>query len=429
MRPAIGRLASSALTSHAARDLRRTIFAARRRLSGGNPTVHYFHQTDDPYSHLAAQALGALAARYRVDLKVWLVPPPDDSAAPDRPRLQAYALRDAAVLARKRGLQFPSGAQQPSSETVSAAQALLAAAATNGRFAATATEVGDALWRGATPPSGPTASREEAATALAQGAAARARFGHYLGAMFYFEGEWHWGVDRLHHLEARLGALGLDREPGRPLIAPFLREDLRRTGGADGSTIEYWFSFRSPYSYVALQRVAALAVNYGAQLRLRFILPMVMRGLPVPLSKRLYIMRDCKREADKVGLAFGKTVDPVGVGVERAIAVLNHAIPAGRGAAFAIAAIEGAFARGIELASEPGLAEVAQRAGVGAADVRAALADESWRQTAEENRRALFEAGLWGAPTFRVNGGPAYWGQDRLWALQDDLETIAAAAG
>jgi 2-hydroxychromene-2-carboxylate isomerase len=31
-----------------------------------------------------------------------------------------------------------------------------------------------------------------------------------------------------------------------------------------------------------------------------------------------------------------------------------------------------------------------------------------------------------GAPTFRVNGGPAHWGQDRLWALREGL--LAAAA-
>ena len=51
----------------------------------------------------------------------------------------------------------------------------------------------------------------------------------------------------------------------------------------------------------------------------------------------------------------------------------------------------------------------------------AALADEGWREAAEENRAALFAAGLWGAPTYRVNGGAAHWGQDRLWALEQDI--------
>ena len=28
----------------------------------------------------------------------------------------------------------------------------------------------------------------------------RNKLGHYSGAMFYYEGEWYWGVDRLYHL-------------------------------------------------------------------------------------------------------------------------------------------------------------------------------------------------------------------------------------
>lgn len=57
-----------------------------------------------------------------------------------------------------------------------------------------------------------------------------------------------------------------------------------------------------------------LARRYGADLRLRYILPMVMRGLPVPLVKRRYILLDAKREADRAGLPFGRIVDPVGGG-------------------------------------------------------------------------------------------------------------------
>jgi 2-hydroxychromene-2-carboxylate isomerase len=34
------------------------------------------------------------------------------------------------------------------------------------------------------------------------------------------------------------------------------------------------------------------------------------------------------------------------------------------------------------------------------------------------HRAGLTEAGLWGAPTCRVNRKPAHWGQDRLRALE-----------
>jgi 2-hydroxychromene-2-carboxylate isomerase len=148
---------------------------------------------------------------------------------------------------------------------------------------------------------------------------------------------------------------------------------------------------------------------------------MVMRGLPVPPIKSFYIVRDTKREADRAGLPFGPISDPVGPGAERALAVLHHVAPLGLGEDFAESALRAAWAEGVALADDAGLIGAAARAGVSEAQVAAALADESWRAAAEANRQALFDAGLWGAPTYRIEGGPAHWGQDRLWTLEEDL--------
>ena len=49
MRAMIRSTITAALTSHAVRDARRAIFGARRKITGARPTVHYFHQPDDPY--------------------------------------------------------------------------------------------------------------------------------------------------------------------------------------------------------------------------------------------------------------------------------------------------------------------------------------------------------------------------------------------
>ncbi|MBI1261745.1 MAG: hypothetical protein GC184_08470 [Rhizobiales bacterium] len=247
--------------------------------------------------------------------------------------------------------------------------------------------------------------------------------------MFYFEGEWYWGIDRLHHLETRLQGMGLDREPkGMPGIAPYRDIELGAvpTGGAK-PVIEVWFSFRSPYSYIHFPRIRKLARHYGADLKLRFILPMVMRGLPVPREKRLYITLDTKREADMVGIRYGTMVDPVGPGAARALAVLHQAVKLGKGEEFAELGMQAPFADGIDLASDSGLYDVAKRAGLSKAEVKAALADKSWQDVVEENREALFAAGLWGAPSFRVNGMPAHWGQDRLWALEADIRQVMGA--
>jgi 2-hydroxychromene-2-carboxylate isomerase len=425
VKAAIARLVTGTLTSPRLRTAQRRVQAWRRSFSGAPAMLHYFHDAADPYSHLTAQMLAAIAARYRAALVPHLVTPPDAAAAPDAARLAAWSRRDAAQLARARGLDMPEIPAPPPAADIASLNAVLTAAIATGTFPETAIAGGAALWRGAaaaTLQARPAATPEETAAALAEGDALRAKLRHYLGATFHFEGEWYWGIDRLHHLEARLAAQGLDTQPGAPMLMPARDITLAGPQGAAAGRVLHMFpSFRSPYTYIALPRARALAAHYGAELRLRFVLPMVMRGLPVPGPKRIYIMLDTKREAERLGLPFGKIVDPVGVGVERGLAVLHHAIPAGKGADFALSFLQGAFADGIDATTDAGLHQMAARAGLDAAFVTAALADPSWRATAEANREEMLAAGLWGVPSFRVDAGEMVWGQDRLWVIEEEL--------
>jgi 2-hydroxychromene-2-carboxylate isomerase len=344
-------------------------------------------------------------------------------------------LRDAARVAREYGVEFPAGAARPEAREVARVNALLAAALRKGKFAELAVEAGRALFAhdaaaiGRLIENHGVASARETQRALKSGTAKRRKLGHYLSAMFSFEGEWYWGIDRLNHLEERLAGMGFDKAPaGTPPLAPY--RDLKLgpvPESAHRPVIDFWFSFRSPYSWIAVPRMLKLAHHYNAELRLRFILPMVMRGLPVPRTKRFYIVLDTKREADRAGLPFGRVVDSVGSGAARALAVIHHAIPLGRGEAFAELGCRAVFADGIDISNDEGLIGVAARAGLSAGVVKEALADGSWQQAAEENRKALFDAGLWGAPTFRVDGMPAHWGQDRFWALEQDILEVMTA--
>lgn len=391
--------------------------------------VHYFHQSDDPYSHLAAQRLRDFRARYAIDLVCHIVPPPDDGAAPERARLAAWSLRDAGDLARRLNLDWPDPAAPPSADHVALGNAALANAGSD--FPDRAVEVGKALWRGdgaALLHLAARTSQAQAGKAMADAAKLRAEKGHYLGATFYFEGEWYWGLDRLHYLERRLREQRLLRRDDGPLFAPPRDVELAaKPANGARPELHFFYSFRSPYTYISVPRVRALARHYGADLKLRFILPMVMRGLPVPQVKSMYIMRDTKREADRVGLPFGRIVDPRGAATERAIAVLHHAIPLGKGEEFSESFLRGVWSEGIDGASDSGIFRMAARAGLDETFVKAALKDESWRPVAEANRQELFAMGLWGAPTLRVNDGPGHWGQDRLWVIEDELIAATGA--
>jgi 2-hydroxychromene-2-carboxylate isomerase len=383
-------------------------------------TVHWFHGVADPYSHLAVQLLPALLNAYSIEVVPHLVPAPDAAAAPELERLAAWSRLDAARLAAAHGLEFPPDAVPPHPDDLACTEAALAGITDPRAFAARAVALGDRLWWGVDVEAEATG---DAASALAAGAAALAAAGHYLPGVFAFEGECFWGVDRLPHLEARLARF-------RTAAAPLVRqlEASEATGDARSAELHFFLSFRSPYTHLAASRVRRLAQRWNARLVLRPVLPMVMRGLPVPPGKRLYIVRDCFREAARLGIEFGRIHDPVGAGVERGLAVLHRAIALGRGPAFAESFLAGAFAEAVDATTDEGLATLAARAGLGPADVAAALADESWRETAEANREALFELGLWGVPSFQVAVRAPHWGQDRLWAVEQDLAALARDA-
>jgi 2-hydroxychromene-2-carboxylate isomerase len=402
--------------------------AVARRVRGQPPVVHFFHQTDDPHSHLLLQALPEFVSRYAVELRMHGVSPPGDSVAPDRPRLLEWSRRDAAGLAAATGLQFVDPGRPPEAAAVDLAnQALVELISRGGpieNLLTGALAIDRALWRDDRATLNDCARANPAATqaALANGATLRSKLGHYLGGTLEFEGEWYWGVDRLALLEERLRAAGLARGvAAMPIVSIPQVECRHRPTSGHRPTLDFFCSLRSPYTYLAIARVRRLAAHYGADLRLRFVLPMVMRGLPVPREKRLYILHDSKREAEHLGLPFGRIVDPVGRPTERGLAVLHRAIGVGRGPEFLESFMRGVWAEGLDGGDDADLGAMAARAGLDGPLVTAALSDESWRAVAAQNREEMLALGLWGVPSFRVNDNEARWGQDRLWRVERDL--------
>jgi len=399
--------------------------AERRRQAAGEPhRVDYFHQASDPYSSLLAQVLPQLAARYDVELRCHLVSAPPDWAAPEREKLDAYARVDAERLATRTGLAFSDPGVQPSPARLAQAEAALAYSLRAGRFVQDVAGVSAALWAGAAL----AATTEDASTPKAAGDALRAKLGHYLGGTFHYGGEWYWGLDRLHYLEERLSALGArkaDASAGVIYAQPASPLPDATVLPAKDSELHFYLSFRSPYTYLAAARVKALADAYGVSLRLRFVLPMVMRGLPVPPAKRNYITLDAAREARRVGVPFGRVADPVGRPVERGYSLLPWAIAQGRGYDYCLAFMRGVWSQGIDAGSDTGLRRIVESAGLDWCDAQSRLGNDGWRAEAEANRQELFGLGLWGVPCFRF-GDTTAWGQDRLWVIEDAIRRQAA---
>jgi 2-hydroxychromene-2-carboxylate isomerase len=192
----------------------------------------------------------------------------------------------------------------------------------------------------------------------------------------------------------------------------------------DRARIDFFFSFRSPYSYLAGPRAFALAERHDVDVVFRGVIPMAMRGQSVPVSKRLHTLRDVKREATRLGMPFGRIHDPIGDGAMRCLVVSEHAADAGRVREFVLTASRAIWAEAIDVSSDAGLRGVCERAGLDWSLCAAALDDPALHARVEANTQRLLDLGHWGVPVFDLDG-EIFWGQDRIEDVERALEAAA----
>lgn len=394
--------------------------------------VEYFHQVDDGYSHLAAQTLVALAARYDIKLECHLVIGPKGANVAEPDLLERLSRYDSHVVAPGYGLEFPDHPNSPDPQLVEKANRILAAQ-DNASFIQNAAAVGSALWAGDTAAMDKLAeqlgiaSTQTAQQKLAAGTERRAELKHYSGAMFHYGNEWYWGVDRLHYLETRLAALGVDKTPNEPLIMPRKKIDFGNVKDDGSLTLEVFPSLRSPYTAIIFDVALKLAADSGVNLVVRPVLPMVMRGVPATREKGMYIFMDAAREAKENGVRYGKFYDPIGDPVRNAYSIYPWAVEQGKGNELLSSFLSCAFADGVNTNNDKGLKTVVERAGLDWQEAQKHIGDTQWKDLLENNRLDMYQAGIWGVPSFRLSNRTgksllAVWGQDRLWVVADEIK-------
>lgn len=420
--------------SERAQSARRWFAEKRRRLAGEPHVVSAFLELDDPYSYLLSQYLPELAKAYDIELRCYLTQARGDAYRPQAEMLAQYAEQDCERLAAELGVPFLDKGQAP---PVEHRRALIDALAGNGDSPASVDDILQALelyWRGDTEAVARRVSGVESSGTGDQMLAANQErltsLGHYNSAMLHYGGEWYWGVDRLHYLTDRLGSLGARRESSSSARLASIQQVMRvalpvapPSAASELPPLEYFHSFRSPYSYLLLGRALKIADSFGLELRIKPVLPMVMRGMQVPRSKLRYIALDSSREARRLGVPFGNFSDPLGAGTNRCLAVFVYALGQKRERDFLVSAGEAIWARAINVATDKGMRKVTARSGLFWPDVLAAMDDDAWRPIAEDNRAAMMELGSWGVPTMRI-GEFTVWGQDRDWLLVRHIEEL-----
>jgi 2-hydroxychromene-2-carboxylate isomerase len=203
---------------------------------------------------------------------------------------------------------------------------------------------------------------------------------------------------------------------------------------------DLYFSFRSPYSYLAIGRYRALMQEWDVDIALRPVYPLAIRE-PSFFERShpnwlLYTMTDMFRVAQFHGIPFGPPrPDPIVQDIAtrkiaaeqpyifRLTRLGQAAARRGRGLPFAHEAAQLIWGGAVNWYEGEHLASAAERAGLDLAELDAeALTDaEALDAEIHANQAALEAAGHWGVPTLAFEGEP-FFGQDRieiaLWRMQ-----------
>ncbi|MEZ6023081.1 MAG: DsbA family protein [Hyphomonadaceae bacterium] len=196
---------------------------------------------------------------------------------------------------------------------------------------------------------------------------------------------------------------------------------------------DYYFSFRSPYSYLASALVERLIVRYDIAPRMRIVLPIAIR---IPgFFKQVnplwppYLLRDTFRISQMHEIPYRwPRPDPIVMDVSKGEVAAEQpyiyrvsrlgvaAARAGKGFAFARRAAHAIWSGEVDNWHEGDhLSRALTDAGLDAAAFEAEIDANAESLDAEiaENEAAQRNAGHWGVPLFVFNDEP-FFGQDRL---------------
>jgi 2-hydroxychromene-2-carboxylate isomerase len=183
-------------------------------------------------------------------------------------------------------------------------------------------------------------------------------------------------------------------------------------------TLEFYWDFSSPFAYLGSTQAEALAARTGATLVSRpMLLGAVFKAIgtaDAPIltwsdAKRTYFFKDLDRWAAHWGVPFRfptrfpmMTVKPL-----RAW----FALPEERRTAFRDATFRAYWGEDRDISDEATLRTLI---GEGADEVLAKCATQEVKDALFASTKRAIDAGVFGAPTWVVDGKDLFWGQDRI---------------
>ena len=205
-------------------------------------------------------------------------------------------------------------------------------------------------------------------------------------------------------------------------------------------TVDVYWSFRSPYSYLATPDMLAIKAEYQVSVNLRVVMPIAIREPNILFTEAgkirvKYIQLDWARRAEFLGLPnVWPSPDPIVQDLEtlkisedqpyifRLSYLGVEAQRQGKGIEFAKEVASVIFGGTENWHEGTHIQNAADRAGLDLELMEGKVArDGDHADEIEANHHSLQSAGQWGVPTFVFQGEP-FFGQDRADTLRWRLE-------
>jgi len=189
------------------------------------------------------------------------------------------------------------------------------------------------------------------------------------------------------------------------------------------STVEFFFDFSSPWTYMAFHQIEPVCEQTGADLIWKPFLvggvfnkvnPSVYQRRENPVvPKENYYRKDLRDWARYLGLPIiSPSVFPLNS--VKALRGAFVAIEAGRISRYARACFEAYWCQDKDISKEPILRECAQQAGLDADALFEKIEQPAYKQKLFDTTDELIARGGFGSPTFFVDREDMYFGNDRI---------------
>lgn len=376
------------------------------------PIAEVYLALNDPHSFMLIQVLPELEKRFNIQFKLFLVYESVPGVTIDPKLMRSWAVKDANFVADQYKLKKIT--QQPTEESLFTGQQMWQL---RPKTLANAWQLFQQTWfnefndyyHASTP----------VINYQIKNLLRLVKRGHYLPASIFIAGQWFVGIDRLEHLEGRLSAFGLANNDEESLYQKnhlvFADQSSNKitANKSPENTLEVFISLRSPYSYIGLLQAEKLSQHYHIPLKIKPVLPLVMRGLTITKNKQLYVVFDASREAKKLKIPFTGITDPLGEGIINVFQIYSYAEKENKGLAFIKSAFNAIYVDGQDLAQHTVIEALCQEHNLNYKEAIQYNDEHDWQQWSDRNQSTLDSMGLWGAPSFRFQDVTC-WGQDRL---------------